>query len=317
MVDRERAHSTGVRLGCADACGRRAAGSADDVLAGTAADRSVSGRHDSLRLADRSRRDPSSPSGVRELMVQFWYPAQSTRGYAVVPYMPTQVAQLVERYYRIPDHLVERLRTRAYADVRSPPRLRPLPTHERNGHRRRRGDRRARCRSGRGEPHCSNRRDARAAAKAGQAARDGERRATRHEQGRRRATEVSLWRDRQPRHWRALRSRRSCGPLTTRSPAGLSSAELRYLHSPESDRRARPRRDRRLDPDRAKRCEERRVLRDRGEHAQQSNDLPPGIDVGGSGAKLRRGIGRCTALRYEGKRRQRLLAMALPASASR
>src|ERR1700694_2234389 len=34
----------------------------------------------SLRLADRSRRDPSSPSGVRELMVQFWYPAQSARG---------------------------------------------------------------------------------------------------------------------------------------------------------------------------------------------------------------------------------------------
>jgi hypothetical protein len=71
----------------------------------------------SLRLADRSRRDPSSPSGVRELMVQFWYPAQSTRGHAVVLYMPAQVAQLVERYYRIPDHLVERLRTRAYTDV--------------------------------------------------------------------------------------------------------------------------------------------------------------------------------------------------------
>jgi hypothetical protein len=31
--------------------------------------------------------------------------------------MPAQVAQLVERYYRIPDHLVERLRTRAYTDV--------------------------------------------------------------------------------------------------------------------------------------------------------------------------------------------------------
>ena len=28
----------------------------------------------SLRLTDRSRLDPSSPSGVRELMVQFWYP---------------------------------------------------------------------------------------------------------------------------------------------------------------------------------------------------------------------------------------------------
>jgi hypothetical protein len=68
----------------------------------------------SLRLADRSRRDPSSPSGVRELMVQFWYPAQSTRGHAVAPYVPAQVAQLAERYYRIPDHLVERLRTRAY-----------------------------------------------------------------------------------------------------------------------------------------------------------------------------------------------------------
>jgi len=71
----------------------------------------------SLRLTDRSRRDPSSPSGVRELMVQFWYPAQSTRGHAVAPYMPAQVAQLVERYYRIPDHLVERLRTRAYTDA--------------------------------------------------------------------------------------------------------------------------------------------------------------------------------------------------------
>src|ERR1700739_627160 len=47
----------------------------------------------SLRLTDRSRRDPSSPSGVRELMVQFWYPAQSTRGHAVAPYVPTQVAQ--------------------------------------------------------------------------------------------------------------------------------------------------------------------------------------------------------------------------------
>jgi Platelet-activating factor acetylhydrolase, isoform II len=71
----------------------------------------------SLRLTDRSRRDPSSPSGVRELMVQFWYPAQSTRGHAVAPYMPARVAQLVERYYRIPDHLVERLRTRAYTDA--------------------------------------------------------------------------------------------------------------------------------------------------------------------------------------------------------
>ena len=71
----------------------------------------------SLRLADRSRRDPSSPSGVRELMVQFWYPAQSTRGHAVAPYLPAQVAQLGERYYRIPDHPIERLRTRAYTDV--------------------------------------------------------------------------------------------------------------------------------------------------------------------------------------------------------
>ncbi len=71
----------------------------------------------SLRLTDRSRRDPSSPSGMRELMVQFWYPAQSTRGHAVAPYMPAQVAQLVERYYRIPDHLFERLRTRAYTDA--------------------------------------------------------------------------------------------------------------------------------------------------------------------------------------------------------
>jgi Platelet-activating factor acetylhydrolase, isoform II len=71
----------------------------------------------SLRLVDRSRRDPSSPSGARELMVQFWYPAQSTRGQAVAPYMPVQVAQLFDRYYRIPHHLIERLRTRAYADV--------------------------------------------------------------------------------------------------------------------------------------------------------------------------------------------------------
>ena len=71
----------------------------------------------SLRLVDRSRRDPSSPSGARELMVQFWYPAQSTRGHAVAPYMPAKVAQLVERYYRIPDHLIERLRTRAYTDA--------------------------------------------------------------------------------------------------------------------------------------------------------------------------------------------------------
>jgi len=31
--------------------------------------------------------------------------------------MPAQVAQLVERYYRIPDHLVERLRTRGYTDA--------------------------------------------------------------------------------------------------------------------------------------------------------------------------------------------------------
>src|SRR6185437_2916658 len=71
----------------------------------------------SLRLADRSRRDPSSPSGVQELMVQFWYPAQSTRGHAVAPYVPAHVARLAERYYRIPGHLVERLRTRAYTGV--------------------------------------------------------------------------------------------------------------------------------------------------------------------------------------------------------
>jgi hypothetical protein len=71
----------------------------------------------SLPLTDRSRRDPSSPSGFRELMVQFWYPAQSTRGRAVAPYMPAQLAQLVDRHYRIPDHLVERLRTRAYSDA--------------------------------------------------------------------------------------------------------------------------------------------------------------------------------------------------------
>lgn len=71
----------------------------------------------SLVLADRSRRDPSSPSGVRELMVQFWYPARSTRGHAVAPYLPAHVAQLAERYYRIPDHLIERLRTRAYSDA--------------------------------------------------------------------------------------------------------------------------------------------------------------------------------------------------------
>ncbi len=31
--------------------------------------------------------------------------------------MPVQVAQLLDRYYRIPHHLIERLRTRAYADV--------------------------------------------------------------------------------------------------------------------------------------------------------------------------------------------------------
>jgi Platelet-activating factor acetylhydrolase, isoform II len=71
----------------------------------------------SLRLADRSRRDPSSPSGARELMVQFWYPAQPARGHAVAPYVPAQVARLAERYYRIPDHLIERLRTRAYTGV--------------------------------------------------------------------------------------------------------------------------------------------------------------------------------------------------------
>ena len=50
-------------------------------------------------------------------MVQFWYPAQSTWGHAVAPYMPARVAQRVERYYRIPDHLVELLRTRAYTDA--------------------------------------------------------------------------------------------------------------------------------------------------------------------------------------------------------
>ncbi len=71
----------------------------------------------SLRLTDRSRRDTSSPSGKRELMVQFWYPAQSTQGHAVAPYMPAQVAQLVDRYHRIPDHLFERLRTRAFTDA--------------------------------------------------------------------------------------------------------------------------------------------------------------------------------------------------------
>ncbi|MGH3408196.1 MAG: alpha/beta hydrolase family protein [Streptosporangiaceae bacterium] len=71
----------------------------------------------SLQLTDRSRRDPSSPSGVRELMVQFWYPAQLTRGHAVAPYVPAKVARLAERYYRIRDHLVERLRTRAYTDA--------------------------------------------------------------------------------------------------------------------------------------------------------------------------------------------------------
>ena len=68
-----------------------------------------------MRLLDRSRADRSSPSGVRELMVQIWYPAQSVAGYAPAPYVPAKTAGLAERYYRVPDHTLTRLLTRAYA----------------------------------------------------------------------------------------------------------------------------------------------------------------------------------------------------------
>jgi dienelactone hydrolase len=68
-----------------------------------------------MRLLDRSRPDSSSPSGVRELMVQIWYPAQSVAGYRLAPYVPAKTAGLLERYYRAPNHAIARLVTRAYA----------------------------------------------------------------------------------------------------------------------------------------------------------------------------------------------------------
>jgi predicted dienelactone hydrolase len=41
-----------------------------------------------LHLVDRSRMDPTSPThGLRELMVQMWYPAAGTRGFPPTPYL--------------------------------------------------------------------------------------------------------------------------------------------------------------------------------------------------------------------------------------
>lgn len=70
----------------------------------------------SFRLIDRSRRDRSMPSGHRELMVQFWYPAARAVGPRAA-YMPAKVAALVEREDHLPPGTISRIRVHATADA--------------------------------------------------------------------------------------------------------------------------------------------------------------------------------------------------------
>ena len=56
-----------------------------------------------LHLVDPSRIDPTSPTGgVRELMVQLWYPATDTRRYPPTPYMPPLAAAHFLASYNAP-----------------------------------------------------------------------------------------------------------------------------------------------------------------------------------------------------------------------
>jgi dienelactone hydrolase len=68
----------------------------------------------SLHLVDSARRDPSSPSGKRELMVQLWYPAAATAGYPLAPYMTPRTAAFVEHVDHAPAGLIASVRTRAH-----------------------------------------------------------------------------------------------------------------------------------------------------------------------------------------------------------
>jgi predicted dienelactone hydrolase len=56
-----------------------------------------------LHLVDPSRLDPTSPiGGVRELMVQVWYPAADTRDFPLAPYMPPLAAAHFLASYGVP-----------------------------------------------------------------------------------------------------------------------------------------------------------------------------------------------------------------------
>jgi dienelactone hydrolase len=75
-----------------------------------------------LHLVDPARRDPSAPSGKRELMVSVLYPAdRSDGGGAVAPYLPPKTAAFVDRHWsgklEVPVGTFDFANTRTHARV--------------------------------------------------------------------------------------------------------------------------------------------------------------------------------------------------------
>jgi predicted dienelactone hydrolase len=80
-----------------------------------------------LHLVDPARIDPTSPAhGIRELMVQVWYPAAGTRGFPVAPYLtPLAAAHFLASFSLPPGTTLPR--TTGHADAPADRRHGPYP----------------------------------------------------------------------------------------------------------------------------------------------------------------------------------------------
>jgi predicted dienelactone hydrolase len=100
----------------------RPTGPATSLLAPTGHDRAGTVR---LHLVDPTRIDPTSPShGVREFMVQVWYPATGTRDFPTAPYLtPLAAAHFLASHNAPPDTMLPQTigHAGAPADRRSGP----------------------------------------------------------------------------------------------------------------------------------------------------------------------------------------------------
>ncbi|MGW3230475.1 alpha/beta hydrolase [Kitasatospora sp. NPDC001095] len=80
----------------------------------------------SLHLVDHGRPDPFAPvPGLRELMVQFWYPARGTAGRPRAPYTTARVAAAIERILPLDPGTLALVRPTARVDAPAHPG--PLP----------------------------------------------------------------------------------------------------------------------------------------------------------------------------------------------